>query len=112
MVQTQDGNTGETQSHVLDDDIGQFETAVSKGQLDRAFDFLVGSGDFTLNEAQWKILTASALDNRNFILTEKIFVALKDPRAKDVRDLITRSTTLQKEHGRSIDEILSHYTIR
>jgi hypothetical protein len=110
VVSTDDGK--EANSYTLQDDVGQFENHLAKMQLDKAFDLLASSTDSILIEANWQSLIGKALDSRNFTLAEKAFDAIKDPRAKDVRDITARVHQLQKEHGRTLDDILEHYTVR
>lgn len=109
-VQTEDGPR--TNTYILEDEIGQFDTLLRKKQLDRAYDYLRATPDTPLRTSQWRTLVTKSLENHNFLLAEKIFMEMKDARAKDVRELISRTEQLQKEHGRSLDEILDHYTVK
>ncbi|OQV16936.1 Intraflagellar transport protein 172-like protein [Hypsibius exemplaris] len=109
-IHTQNGS--ETNIYTLEDDAGQLENYFAKMQLEKAFDFLVAAGDAVNKESQWQNLVNKALDSKNFQLAEKAFETTKDPRAKDVRDITTRIQQLQKEHGRSMDDILGHYTVK
>ena len=109
-ILTQDG--ADSNRYTLEDAAGQLDSYLAKNQLDKAFDFLVASGDIAANEAQWQTLVSRALDGKNFSMAERAFDAMLDPRAKDIRDITTRIQQLQKEHGRSADDILGHYTVR
>ncbi|XP_055351104.1 intraflagellar transport protein 172 homolog isoform X2 [Paramacrobiotus metropolitanus] len=110
IVQVQNGD--EIVTHVLEDDSGQFDNALKRLDLDRAFAYWTATPESPVKESNFQTLIIKCLDNRNFQLAERVFASRKDPREKDIKDLVARTQSLQKEHNRPLEEILGHYTVK